>query len=414
MSGKEIISVQCGNFSNYIGSHWWNFHESNCYSSFAPKGIFNYDILFHQGENLKREVTYTPRLMIIDAKGSLGYLSPFGHQLYQSHYDEATAPGDVTSMTSSNEYACWDGKVEIVDQSGGTTMARDKNDFLRALEGEFDGGGNANGDKTSGTQNRFEGINGNSGVAGSSQGGDHHMDLEENHVSSFREQIFDLNDQVHSWSDYMKALLHPKTINIINEYEIKSDEQEARSDFGSFSAGSEYFKNHLDELESNCFYLIEKCDNTQGFNVLSDAYDGVLAAVALNLLTFLNDEFPKKTILSFPSCEPLNNKQVEKCYGELCVSSLLTLNSSLNFAQTVTPLSLANDWLSWQCQPNWMAHLYSDWFTTTSKCSSKYEQSALLALAYHSSLAPLYCADDQFMPLYFFSQLMSKCAACFR
>ena len=404
MSGNEIITIQCGNFSNFIGSHWWNFHESNCYSSFATKGIFNYDILFNQGENLKKEVTFTPRLMIIDAKGSLGYLSQFGHQLYDTTPGLGES-GDVSNpLTSSVDEKCWDGKVEVVDQSD-AFCKRKKNDFLRALDGEIDS-----------TQSSVyeNGLEGNHIEGAECLERRNRVSVENAETFNFREQAFDLNNQIHTWSDYMKTLLHPRTITVVNEYEMKCDERGFRTDFGSFPVGNDLFKRYLDEVESNCYYQMEKCDNMQGFNVFSDAYDGVLSSISSEFLSFLSDEFPKKPILTFPCCELLNNSQVEKLFGELSVNTVLAISSFLNSSSTVTPLSLADDWFSWQPQPSWI-NLHRDWFTTTSGFfGNKYEQSALLALAYHSSLAPLYCAENesetepQFMPLYSFAQLMSE------
>ena len=81
---KEIITLQLGTFSNYVGSHWWNIQES----SFVYKGIedvkaeLDHDVLFREGHNL-RDVTYTPRLVFVDFTESLGTL-PHQGTLYKT------------------------------------------------------------------------------------------------------------------------------------------------------------------------------------------------------------------------------------------------------------------------------------------------------------------------------------------
>ncbi|GIY89687.1 protein misato homolog 1 [Caerostris extrusa] len=67
-SAREVVTIQAGSFANFIGTHWWNIQESSfCYSpdSSIPLDI-NHDILFREGLNLHREVTYTPRLVLVD------------------------------------------------------------------------------------------------------------------------------------------------------------------------------------------------------------------------------------------------------------------------------------------------------------------------------------------------------------
>ena len=29
MTSREILTIQLGHYSNFIGSHWWNIQESN-------------------------------------------------------------------------------------------------------------------------------------------------------------------------------------------------------------------------------------------------------------------------------------------------------------------------------------------------------------------------------------------------
>ncbi|KAB0803996.1 hypothetical protein PPYR_00966 [Photinus pyralis] len=78
METREILSLQFGHYSNFIGTHSWNIQETGfAYNSKTPSEI-NHDVLFREGVTLKGEVTYTPRLLLVDLKGSLGTLPENG------------------------------------------------------------------------------------------------------------------------------------------------------------------------------------------------------------------------------------------------------------------------------------------------------------------------------------------------
>ncbi|XP_031847149.1 misato mitochondrial distribution and morphology regulator [Nomia melanderi] len=75
---REILTIQIGHYSNFIGTHWWNLQESNfSYDPNNPSEI-NHDVLYREGENLQKQVTYTPRLLLVDLKGTFGYLKEEG------------------------------------------------------------------------------------------------------------------------------------------------------------------------------------------------------------------------------------------------------------------------------------------------------------------------------------------------
>lgn len=48
MGGKEILTLQFGHFSNYVGTHWWNIQEQSFeYNSLASE--VNHEILYREG-----------------------------------------------------------------------------------------------------------------------------------------------------------------------------------------------------------------------------------------------------------------------------------------------------------------------------------------------------------------------------
>ncbi|KAF4528253.1 hypothetical protein B566_EDAN014143 [Ephemera danica] len=91
---KEIVTLQFGHFSNFIGTHWWNIQELGFdYSGTSPSNI-DHDVLFREGETRNGEVTFTPRVLLVDLHGSLGTLPEHGG-LYETSL--APDPMDVWS-----------------------------------------------------------------------------------------------------------------------------------------------------------------------------------------------------------------------------------------------------------------------------------------------------------------------------
>uniref|UniRef100_A0A1E1WV81 Misato Segment II tubulin-like domain-containing protein n=1 Tax=Pectinophora gossypiella TaxID=13191 RepID=A0A1E1WV81_PECGO len=78
MSTREILTLQFGHYSNYVGAHFWNIQELSFDYTGTVKTEVNHDILYREGQNSKREVTYTPRLLLADLKGSLKTLPASG------------------------------------------------------------------------------------------------------------------------------------------------------------------------------------------------------------------------------------------------------------------------------------------------------------------------------------------------
>ncbi|KIK50577.1 hypothetical protein GYMLUDRAFT_182599 [Collybiopsis luxurians FD-317 M1] len=72
---REILYIQAGNVSNYIGTHFWNTQES--YFTYADEedSLVNHDISFREGPSFKGDPTYNPRLIAFDHKGNFGALA---------------------------------------------------------------------------------------------------------------------------------------------------------------------------------------------------------------------------------------------------------------------------------------------------------------------------------------------------
>lgn len=114
MSTREILTLQFGHYSNYVGAHFWNIQELSFDYTGTVKAECNHDILYREGRTANGEVTYTPRLLLADLKGSLGSF-PSSGGLEETHIEE-----DLPWHT-----------VEKIEEP-----APSKNEFLQDIDGE--------------------------------------------------------------------------------------------------------------------------------------------------------------------------------------------------------------------------------------------------------------------------------------
>jgi hypothetical protein len=86
----EIITLQLGQRSNYLATHFWNAQVGTCLSNFSKiltriqesyftyssdqESIVDHDIHFRPGIGADGTETFTPRTLIYDLKGGFGSL----------------------------------------------------------------------------------------------------------------------------------------------------------------------------------------------------------------------------------------------------------------------------------------------------------------------------------------------------
>ncbi|KAL5436857.1 mtDNA inheritance, partitioning of the mitochondrial organelle [Paraphaeosphaeria minitans] len=82
----EILTLQFGQQSNYLGTHFWNTQES--YFTYPPEeeSPVNHDIHFRSGVAPDGSDTYTPRTLIYDLKGAFGSMKRV-NALYEAEED---------------------------------------------------------------------------------------------------------------------------------------------------------------------------------------------------------------------------------------------------------------------------------------------------------------------------------------
>ncbi|KAJ3213264.1 mtDNA inheritance, partitioning of the mitochondrial organelle [Dinochytrium kinnereticum] len=66
---REIVTLQIGHLSSYVGTHFWNIQDS--YDAAAP---IDNSVLFCESTNAKGENIYFPRVVVLDLKGNFGSL----------------------------------------------------------------------------------------------------------------------------------------------------------------------------------------------------------------------------------------------------------------------------------------------------------------------------------------------------
>ncbi|XP_060822093.1 protein misato [Bombus pascuorum] len=236
MTSREILTIQLGHYANFIGSHWWNIQESNfSYDPDNPSEI-NHDVLYREGENLKKQVTYTPRLLLIDLEEAFGYLKKQG-TLY-----------DVTQSEEAQQCLWDDKKVQVLKKE-----AVDKTPFIKSLD-------------------------------------------ESSEASNSTSSPPNLENNIGSWVDYLLPRFHPRTSNVIKHHKHDG----AMYPFSIFTYGRNLWNTEQfsDDFSERIRAYVEECDLMQGFQIILDSMD-CFAGIGASCIQHLRDEYGK-SILSFP------------------------------------------------------------------------------------------------------------------
>ncbi|GIY59247.1 protein misato homolog 1 [Caerostris darwini] len=292
-SAREVVTIQAGSFANFIGTHWWNIQESSfCYSpdSSIPLDI-NHDVLFREGLNLHREVTYTPRLVLVDLQDNLTSIRK-ECPLYRSSNEDKSE-------------TLWDGPVEVIKSE-----EIKKNPFLEEFE------------KMSDTSEMNTDVS------------------EESKTQKISEILYDFNNPSTVWCDFLKTNLHPRSFCLFNELSCTQN----NSPLDLYSNGEEIYSTDGKEMiEDAVRRMSEECDYLQGFHVLFDAHNG-FSGITNNILQYLDDEYKRIPSLCFPVFQsnkanpvPDIKEEMNRLYAVL--NSMSNLN---NYCSLFSPLCLSD------------------------------------------------------------------------
>lgn len=161
--GNEVVTLQFGHFSNFVGAHWLNIQEAGF--SFNPNFLpeINNDVLFREGISPEGDPTYSPRLLLVDFKKSLGHLET------PSNFDKV------------RETVSWD------DEKIDNMIERDErepNEFLKDA------------------------------------------DAVKNKAVPLLKSWYDLEGSVSTWSDYLGQPLHGRSFNVLKGYHLGVNDNE--------------------------------------------------------------------------------------------------------------------------------------------------------------------------------------------
>ncbi|KAL1463128.1 hypothetical protein WDU94_014912 [Cyamophila willieti] len=268
--GSEIITLQFGQYSNFIGTHWWNLQVCLL--------VHNYHIKLKE-----KEVTFTPRMLLVDLKGSI--------QLYENElYEDVITQADILNSIST-----WSpDKVEVVNEPSSKT-----NEFLEDLK-NFENNGDV-----------FQLF----------------LDYKD----------YNLEENVTYWSDFMRTRYHPRSFNVIDEYQHGNTGQP----FDCYLQGVEVWKSEAmsEDWTDKVRAFVEECDCLQGFQILSDATSG-FGGLCSSSLQHLKDEYSTKATLVFPVTPP---RTPESNFKLSTVNTVLMMASLGELADMFSPLSLSPD-----------------------------------------------------------------------
>lgn len=261
---REVITLQIGHFANSIGTHMWNVQESSfCYGATGAAGVkeIDSDVLYREGRTLLGDVTYTPRLIAVDLKGSLNTLRPDGVL-----YDVETEANDIT----------WGGDVTMHKASPPV-----KNQFLTDLDLSEENALQKSQNTSTDTPDK---------------------DMEELSTSSsqtappIKDKMYHLDESVSVWSDYLYGHLHPKSLAIVRDFTHQSETEK----FELYPQGKDLLKKRelSEELEDKLHFFAEECDHLQGFHILANFDDG-FSGMAAGIVELLNDEYHGKGVLTW-------------------------------------------------------------------------------------------------------------------
>ncbi|XP_072564468.1 protein misato homolog 1-like isoform X1 [Paramormyrops kingsleyae] len=377
---REVVTLQLGHYSNFVGTHWWNLQDASLSYDpdlVVPPSELQSDVLFREGLTLGGQITYTPRLIAMDLKGSLQTLRQEGI-LYDTRKERK-------SSAWKTEHS-GDGEMVTYKECPPT-----KNSFLQDLDKLDEGEILAEADFNMSQLPQCPGGNKLSqrSVA---------METVNSSLDRVRKG-YQMEGSVRVWSDFLRIHLHPRTITVINQYNHDGESQRLEA----FGQGEALLQGSLlEELEDKLHFFVEECDYLQGFQVLCDLADG-FSGLGSKVTEMLRDSYGSRGILTWgvaPVGYPDSNL-IKDVYHMM--NYVLGTASLANHSSFFCPLTLRGGLGRRPLPPIVFPHLQYDptlW----------YHSSAILALALDSLTVP-YRLRYNSAPMW---QVADSLAACGR
>uniref|UniRef100_A0A1J3I6Z5 Protein misato-like protein 1 n=1 Tax=Noccaea caerulescens TaxID=107243 RepID=A0A1J3I6Z5_NOCCA len=289
---REIVTIQVGDFANFIGSHFWNVQDELLGLASDPESdpIFrnqnlDMDVLYRSGETQQGVSTYTPRLVSVNFKGSLGSMSSRG-----TLYNEGSSSRSDSSKT-------WFGDVDTK-----RSEPRKKNLFLQSLYEEEVKVGKEKATK-----------------------------IEDKDI------VGCLDEEVECWTDFSKSHYHPQSL-----YELSGLWTDSQ-DFNNYGIGKDVFSeaSRGEEICDRLRFFVEECDHIQGIKFLVDDSGG-FSAVAADFLETIADDYTNIPVLLYSVRTPMS--QMNPSSSKKTVSNKLhdaiSFSRLSSYCKLFTPIGL--------------------------------------------------------------------------
>ena len=250
----EIITLQLGQRSNYLATHFWNTQESYFTYNEGEESEVDPNIHFRPGVGTDGSDTFTPRTLIYDLKGGFGTLRQY-NALYE-------AQGETDALQG-----LW-----YVGESPLYTSSDNSRDGNRVIQRQ-----------TPIQPHQYQ----------------QSLDLGEP-APALRAET------VRYWSDFNRVFFHPKSIVQLNEYELNSQIMP----FENWSAGEDLFGDidkEFDILDRDLRPFAEECDQISAFQLFTGT-DDAWGGFASTYVDRIRDEYGKTSLWTFA----LENSQIDQ------------------------------------------------------------------------------------------------------
>lgn len=144
---------------------------------------------------------------------------------------------------------------------------------------------------------------------------------------SVENKNYNLKETITNWPDYMYTRYHPRSINIVKDYEHHAD----YATLDTFTAGMQLWDNsHFeDDFCDGIRSYMEECNLSQGFQTLFDVNDG-FAGLTIKCLEYLEDEY-SKPVLALPLFSP--KAKIFQFADEGMSESIRLINTAYSYAK---------------------------------------------------------------------------------
>jgi len=361
---KEIITLQVGNYANYVGTHFWNIQDATLNQNFERvrenqqyKPYMDASVLYREGETMEGRKTYTPRVVIMDRKGARGSLAKQGYQ-YNNHKITNTV-GETRQQIANqykNQVQSWNTnaiEMHMMQPIKSTQYITEMNSLMYDDEKEGYDEEEENKDRRYRSDSeddeedegnrresfkhymkQFEQLHDQQELFQHQQKEEQQKEeqKEEEQKKEYDYDMYmdDFDKNTKYWSDFLNPYLHPKSIVELQQYNHNG------IDFNTFTEGMDIMKNDrvFDEYETSIHHFAEECDTLQGFQMLFDGHNG-FAGASSKMIENLRDEFGNKVPVQMYQFGPIvrqNLNQTDLEYSR--AKSLSLVNQAISMCAT--------------------------------------------------------------------------------